>query len=120
MTEIVHVPLGDRAYDVRIGEGLIASAGSHVLPLLHRQRVAIITDENVARLHLEPLKAGLAEAGIEAVALVLPAGEATKNWENLSRSVEWLLTEKVERRDVVVALGGGVIGDLAGFAAAIL
>ncbi len=120
MTEIVHVPLGDRAYDVLIGEGLISEAGRHVLPLLHRRRVAIVTDENVARLHLDALKTGLGQEGIEASALVLPAGEGTKNWENLSRSVEWLLDQKVERRDVVLALGGGVIGDLAGFAAAIL
>lgn len=120
MTEIVHVPLGDRAYDVLIGEGLISEAGRHVLPLLHRRRVAIVTDENVARLHLDALKTGLGQEGIEVSALVLPAGEGTKNWENLSRSVEWLLDQKVERRDVVLALGGGVIGDLAGFAAAIL
>ncbi|MGB5556894.1 MAG: 3-dehydroquinate synthase [Paracoccaceae bacterium] len=120
MTEIVHVPLGDRAYDVRIGPDLIAQAGEHVLPLLHRRRVAVLTDENVASLHLEALKAGLAKAGIDTTTLVLPAGEGTKNWENLSRSVEWLLAEKIERRDVVIAFGGGVIGDLAGFAAAIL
>ncbi len=120
MTEIVHVPLGDRAYDVRIGPELIAQAGDHILPLLHRRRVAVLTDENVASLHLEALKAGLAKAGIDATTLVLPAGEGTKNWENLSRSVEWLLSEKIERRDVVIAFGGGVIGDLAGFAAAIL
>jgi 3-dehydroquinate synthase len=69
---------------------------------------------------LDALKTGLEQEGIEASALVLPAGEGTKNWENLSRSVEWLLDQKVERRDVVLALGGGVIGDLAGFAAAIL
>ena len=120
MTETVHVPLGDRAYDVLIGDGLIAEAGAHLAPLLHRPRVAVLTDENVARLHLEPLKSGLARLGIETVALTLPAGEATKDWSNLSRAVEWLLAEKVERRDIVVALGGGVIGDLAGFAAAIL
>ncbi len=82
--------------------------------------MAVLTDENVAGLHLEPLKSGLAAPGIETVALTLPAGEATKGWSNLSRAVEWLLAEKVERRDIVIALGGGVIGDLAGFAAAIL
>ncbi len=120
MTETVHVPLGDRAYDVRIGEGLIAEAGGLVAPLLHRPRVAVLTDQNVAALHLDTLKDGLARAGIDTVALILPAGEATKNWDQLTRSVEWLLAEKIERRDVVIALGGGVIGDLAGFAAAIL
>ncbi len=120
MMETVHVPLGERAYDVRIGEGLIAAAGTHIAPFLHRPRVAVLTDENVARLHLEPLRAGLAAQGIETVALSLPAGEATKDWSNLCRAVEWLLAEKIERRDIVIALGGGVIGDLAGFAAAIL
>jgi len=120
MTETVQVPLGDRAYDVRIGDGLITAAGDHILPLLNRPRVAILTDENVAALHLDALKSGLAAADIDATALILPAGEATKSWNNLSRSVEWLLAEKIERRDIVIALGGGVIGDLAGFAAAIL
>ena len=116
----VHVPLGDRAYDVRIGAGLIARAGTEIAPLLARPRVAIVTDENVAALHLEPLKAALSAEGIAHDALILPAGEATKSWPHLTRCVEWLLERKVERRDVVLALGGGVIGDLVGFAAAIL
>ncbi|WP_108501235.1 3-dehydroquinate synthase [Paracoccus indicus] len=116
----VHVPLGDRAYDVRIGTGLIGRAGAEIAPLLARPRVVIVTDENVAALHLEPLKAALKGEGIAHEALVLPAGEATKSWPHLTRCVEWLLEQKVERRDVVLALGGGVIGDLVGFAAAIL
>jgi 3-dehydroquinate synthase len=120
MTEIVHVPLGERAYDVKIGTGLIARAGAEIAPLLGRERVAVVTEENVARLHLETLRAGLAAAGIEMEALVLPAGESTKGWAEFSRTVEWLLERKVERNDMVVAFGGGVIGDLVGFAAAIL
>lgn len=120
MTETVHVPLGDRAYDVLIGPGLLAGAGDLIGPLLARPRVAILTDATVARLHLEPFRAALGQAGIATVAKVLPAGEATKAWAPLGEAVEWLLAEKVERRDIVVALGGGVIGDLAGFAAAIL
>ena len=120
MSEIVRVPLGDRAYDVRIGAGLLAAAGAHIAPLLSRLKLAVITDENVADLHLPALRAGLAASEIEMSTLVLPAGEATKDWANLSRAVDWLLHEKVERYDVVVAFGGGVIGDLAGFAAAIL
>ena len=116
----VHVPLGERAYDVRIGVGLIASAGQEIAPFLRRPHVAIVTDENVAGLHLAPLQAALAAEGITSEALVLPAGEATKSWPHLTRCVEWLLEQKVERRDVVIALGGGVIGDLVGFAAAIL
>ncbi|MBU2936870.1 MULTISPECIES: 3-dehydroquinate synthase [Pacificibacter] len=119
--QTVHVPLGDRAYDVRIGEGLVAVAGAHIAPLLgKKKRVCVITEENVAALHLGTLRSGLAAAGIEMEALVLPAGESTKCWAELTKSVEWLLAQKVERNDVVVAFGGGVIGDLAGFAASIL
>jgi 3-dehydroquinate synthase len=117
---VIHVPLGDRAYDVRIADGLIGRAGAEIAPLLRRPRVAVVTDANVAAAHLAALEAGLRAAGIASSALVLPAGEATKGWAELARTVEWLLAEKVERRDVVVALGGGVIGDLVGFAAAIL
>jgi 3-dehydroquinate synthase len=120
MSETVHVPLGERAYDVHIGSGLLARSGALVAPLLARKRVAIVTDENVGPLHLAALEAGLAEAGISAVSLTLPAGESTKGWPQFERTVEWLLEQKVERRDVVVALGGGVIGDLVGFAAAVL
>lgn len=122
MTEpvTVHVPLGARAYDVRIGAGLIDRAGAEIAPLLQRPRVAIVTDETVAGLHLDRLQASLAKDGIASVALVLPAGEATKTWPHLSRTVDWLLDQKVERRDIVLAFGGGVIGDLAGFAAAVL
>ncbi|OZB13738.1 MAG: 3-dehydroquinate synthase, partial [Rhodobacterales bacterium 34-62-10] len=79
-----------------------------------------ITDENVAKRHLDALRAGLATAGITMEALVLPPGETTKSWPHLTTSVEWLLEQKVERKDVVIAFGGGVIGDLVGFAAAIL
>ncbi|SIS64933.1 3-dehydroquinate synthase [Paracoccus saliphilus] len=122
MTETthVHVPLGERAYDVRIGPGLIAGAGAEIAPLLHRSRVCIVTDETVSALHLERLRDALSVEGIASEALVLPAGEATKSWPHLTRCVEWLLEQKIERRDIVVALGGGVIGDLVGFAAAIL
>ncbi len=116
----VRVELGARSYEVRIGRGLIARAGAEIAPLLQRRRVAILTDERVAGLHLDAFRAALGAEGIAAAALALPPGEATKGWAGLERAVEWLLAEKVERRDVVVALGGGVIGDLAGFAAAIL
>ncbi len=118
--ETVRVELGERAYDVQIGEGLIETAGARILPVLTQRRVAIVTDANVAEVHLEPFRAALEAAGIRSTALVLPAGEATKGWAEFSRCVEWLLAEQVERRDVVVALGGGVIGDLVGFAAAVL
>ncbi|MFD0858373.1 3-dehydroquinate synthase [Roseovarius aquimarinus] len=120
MSQIIHVPLGARAYDVHVGPGLLGKAGALVGPLLKRRRVAVITDEAVGALHLESLRAGLAEAGIEMTALALPPGEATKCWAELQRATEWLLEAQIERGDVVVALGGGVIGDLVGFAAAIL
>ena len=122
MTEAitVHIPLDNRAYDVRIGQGLIQDAGAQIGPFLQRSRVAIVTDETVSALHLQPLQTALAAAGIDSEALVLPAGETTKSWPQLTRCVEWLLEQRIERRDIVIALGGGVIGDLVGFAAAIL
>ena len=120
MTETVRVALGARAYDIEIGEGLIAEAGTRITPYLHRDRVAIITEERVAGHHLETLLAGLEAAGIEARTLTLPPGESTKDWANLTRTVEWLIAQQIERDDLLIAFGGGVIGDLAGFAAAIL
>lgn len=116
----VHVPLDGRAYDVRIAPGLLDRAGAEIAPLLPRPKVWIVTEETVAGLHLGALKAGLAQEGIAAEALILPPGETTKSWPYLTQVVEWLLSEKVERKDVVIAFGGGVIGDLVGFAAAIL
>jgi 3-dehydroquinate synthase len=116
--QTVRVELGTRAYEVRIGPGLLARTGAEIAPLLKRPRVAVITDETVAALHLEALRDGLGNVAM--TALALPAGEATKGWPQFTRAVEWLLAERVERSDVVVALGGGVIGDLAGFAAAVL
>ncbi|MEO1283892.1 MAG: 3-dehydroquinate synthase [Pseudomonadota bacterium] len=120
MMEKVHVPLDDRAYDVLIGQGLLAQSGAVIGPLLQRSRVAIVTDERVGGLHLDTLISGLAMAGITSNYMSLPAGEATKSWPYLQQTVEWLLSEKIERNDVVIALGGGVIGDLVGFAASIL
>lgn len=118
--ETVHVPLGDRAYDILIGEGLLADAGHRIAPLLVQKRVAVITDANVADLHLETLLTALKSAGLYASSLVLPAGEATKSWARLEQVVEWLIAAKIERDDAVIAFGGGVIGDLVGFAAAIM
>ena len=120
MTNIVPVNLGERSYEVRIGPGLIDRAGAEIAPLLRRPRVVVVTDETVAGLHLARLSAALQAEGIAVSALALPSGEATKGWPQFARCVEWLLEQKVERRDVVVAFGGGVIGDLVGFAAAVL
>lgn len=122
MTQIdrVHVPLGARAYDVVIGQGLLAQAGALIAPLLARKQVAVLTETRVARLHLAALEDGLRAAGIVPTAHALPPGEATKAWDGLAEAVEFLLDARIERRDMVLALGGGVIGDLGGFAAAVL
>ena len=118
MTGIVHVPLGERAYDVHVGRGLMGRAGALIAPLLRRPRVFVVTETRVAALHLAGLRAGLGD--VTAEALELEPGEGTKGWAGLTRVVEWLLDRRCERGDVIVALGGGVIGDLVGFAAAIL
>jgi 3-dehydroquinate synthase len=116
----VAVALGERSYPIDIGEGLIAEAGARLKPLLARPVTAIVTDSNVARLHLDRLIASLAGAGIAATPIVLPAGEATKSYAHLAELCDRLLAAGIERRDMIIAFGGGVIGDLAGFAAAIL
>ena len=120
MTNVVPVALGSRSYEVRIGTGLIDRLGPEISPLLKRRKVAVVTDETVAAHHLLRLAKSLESAGIAMTALALPPGEATKGWEQFTRCVEWLLDQKIERRDVVVAFGGGVVGDLVGFAAAVL
>jgi len=116
----VRVDLGARAYDIVIGDGLIAGAGGRIKALFPKARAAIVTDENVAAHWLEPLRRSLAEAGIEATAIVCPPGETTKSYAQFARVSDALIGARIERRDIVIALGGGVIGDLAGFAAATL
>lgn len=118
--DVVPVALGARSYEVRIGPGLIDRAGAEIAPLLRRKKAAIITDETVAAAHLARLVAALEAEGIAVSALALPPGEQTKGWAQFARAVEWLLEQKIERRDIVVAFGGGVIGDLVGFASAVL
>jgi 3-dehydroquinate synthase len=116
----VHVPLGERAYDILIGPGLIARAGAEIASRLKGRKAAVITDANVAPIYLDALVASLEAAGITASSLVLPAGEKTKSFEHLMTVCDKVLEARVERNDYVVALGGGVIGDLAGFAAGIV
>jgi 3-dehydroquinate synthase len=118
--DIVSVNLGNRTYDIHIGENLLQEAGRHIAPLLNRPFIAIVTDENVARHHLKTLEASLTVAGIRSAAIILPPGEKTKSFAALADLCEQLLAAGVERRDKIIALGGGVIGDLTGFAAAIL
>jgi 3-dehydroquinate synthase len=116
----VHVPLGDRAYDILIGPGLIARAGAEINARLKGRKAAIVTDANVAPIYLDALVASLETSGIACSTLVLPAGEKTKSFEHLMTVCDKVLEARVERNDYVVALGGGVIGDLAGFAAGIV
>ncbi len=120
MERVVHVPLGDRAYDILIGPGLTAHAGGEITSRLKGRKAAIVTDENVAPLYLEMLMDSLQTDGIEAVSLTLPAGEKTKSLDHLATVCDMVLSARIERNDVVIALGGGVIGDLAGFAAGIV
>ncbi len=114
------MPLGERAYDILIGPGLIARAGAEIASRLKGRKAAIITDEHVAPLYLEALVKSLEGSGIMSAQLVLPAGEKTKSFEHLMTVCDKILEARVERNDYVVALGGGVIGDLAGFAAGIV
>ncbi|MCM2502543.1 3-dehydroquinate synthase [Aureimonas altamirensis] len=119
-TRKVHVDLGARSYDILVGGGLVARAGQEIAARLPGIRAAIVTDEHVAALHLDRLSAALDEAGIDHVSIVLPAGETTKSFDHLMQLVDALLGARLERGDAVVALGGGVIGDLSGFAAGIV
>ena len=116
----VHVPLGERAYDILIGPGLIARAGAEIASRIKGRKAAIITDRSVAAHYLEPLKASLADAGIASHAVILPPGEKTKSFEPLIEACDEVLGARIERNDAVIALGGGVIGDLAGFVAGIV
>ncbi len=117
----VRVGLGSRAYDILIGDRLIETAAEHVALRMDGARVAIVTDENVAAAgHLQQLKTSLAKSGIDHAELILPAGEKTKSFEHLQTCVSAILDARLERGDAVIALGGGVIGDLAGFAAGIV
>ena len=116
----VHVNLADRSYNISIGQNLIANAGGLIAPVLKRPFAAIVTDENVAKAHLASLEKSLSASGIETKTIILPAGEATKSYKYLAELCDGLLAAGVERRDIVIALGGGVIGDLTGFAASIL
>ena len=116
----IEVGLGARAYDILIGPGLLERAGEEIAARLPGARVAIVTDENVAAAQLPALQAGLDRAGVASAVVTLPPGEKTKSFSHLQEVVDGVLAAKLERRDAVIALGGGVIGDLAGFAAGIV
>jgi 3-dehydroquinate synthase len=116
----VDVALGDRAYDIVIGRDVLQSLGTRIAALRPGVRTAIVTDRNVARHWLAPTEAALAQAGIASSAIVVDEGEGSKTYAGLEKISEALIAARIERNDLVVALGGGVVGDLAGFAAAIL
>ncbi len=119
-TERLHVPLGARAYDIVVGRGLLAQADRLTAPVLEKPRVAIVTDETVAALHLAALQAAFDRGSVRHDAIVLPPGERTKDFRHLESLLDRLLDLGLERADTLVALGGGVVGDLAGFAASVL
>jgi 3-dehydroquinate synthase len=118
--ERIPVELGGRSYDILVGRGLVARAGEHVAPFAGRNRLVVITDETVAAHHLEPLEAGFRAAGLAFRTLVLPPGEPTKDFAHFQRLSEDILAGGIDRGSLLVALGGGVVGDLTGFAAATL
>lgn len=119
-TREVVVDLAERSYAIVIGPGLMGRAGEMVAARLDRPRTAIVTDANVARLHLAGLKSSLDDAGVETTEIVVAPGEQSKCFATLAQVCDGLLEAGIERRDTIIAFGGGVVGDLAGFAAAIL
>ncbi len=116
----INVELQERSYQILIGEGLLQHAGELIKSMRPQAKCSIVTDRNVARHHLEPLTSVLERAGISTKNVVLEPGEGTKSFVSLTALCETLLSHELERGDLVVALGGGVIGDIAGFAASIL
>ncbi|MFC3068970.1 3-dehydroquinate synthase [Phenylobacterium soli] len=119
MIRVVPVALADHAYDVVIGPGLVDEAGARIAPLLKRKRTAVVSDETVWALHGARLTRALEGAGIAVFPVVVPPGEQTKSFEGLADLLDRLLALELDRSDVIVAFGGGVVGDLTGFAAAI-
>ncbi|MEO9468802.1 3-dehydroquinate synthase [Parasphingorhabdus sp.] len=116
----IPVNLAERSYDICVEAGSLANAGTHLEPYASNGRLFVITDDNVGKNWLPALEAALSEKGLNVVSHVLPAGEQTKSWNVLEDLTDWLLAGGVERSDTLVALGGGVIGDLTGFAASVI
>src|SRR5215471_11749184 len=113
---VVEVALGDRAYDIVIGRDVLGSLGTRVAALRPGARTAIVTDRSVAKHWLKKTEASLEEAGILTSRIIVEEGEGSKSYAGLERVSEALIAAKIERNDLVIALGGGVVGDLAGFA----
>jgi 3-dehydroquinate synthase len=117
---VVNVALGARSYDIIIGRGMLASLGARIAALRPGAKAVIVTDDNVQRYHLEPAEAALRNAGVAAHRVIVPAGEASKSYRVFEQVCEAIIASRIERADLVIALGGGVIGDLAGFAASVV
>jgi 3-dehydroquinate synthase len=117
---IVNVALGTRSYDIVIGRGLLASLGTRIAALRPGAKAVIVTDDNVARYHLDPAEAALRHAGVAASRVVVPPGEASKSYGVFEQVCEAVIASRIERGDLAIALGGGVIGDLTGFVAAVV
>lgn len=117
---IVKVDLADKAYDIRVEAGLLGNAAQYLAPMLGQRRALIVTDFHVATHVLPKLLASLDAAGIDHVEHVLPSGEGAKSWAQLEALTDWLLDQHIERSDHIIALGGGVVGDITGFAAHIV
>src|SRR5689334_15001540 len=111
----ISVSLGDRSYDVHVGAGLIARAGELIAPLAPSKRVFVVSDTHVAPLHGWALSQSLEAAGLSAMGAVVPAGEEAKSFHWLEWLCATLIEQGIDRRDLVIAFGGGVVGDLAGF-----
>lgn len=116
----LRVELGERAYDIVVGGGLLEQTGTLLRPVLNRPRAVVVTDQTVAGLHLPMLRTALAAEKIECDEIIVPPGESAKSFTCLAEVVDQLLDLEIERQDMLIALGGGVVGDLTGFAAAIL
>ena len=118
--DIVRVDLGARSYDIVVGHGALSELGVRLLPLLKRKRVFVLTDETVARLHMDALKTALRPSGIETDVMALAPGEQSKSFSNLEGILDWLLEAGADRGDVLIAFGGGVVGDIAGLSASLM
>lgn len=118
--DTLHVPMGERSYDIHVGDGAIGRAGSILKDKLRAPRTVIVTDENVAKDWLQPLQESLSAADIRNRAIVIPPGEHTKGMQHLEKLLDDLLEHNIDRKTTLIALGGGVVGDLTGFAAAVV
>lgn len=118
--DTLHVPMGERSYDIHVGDGAIARAGNILEHKLRAPRTVIVTDENVAKDWLKPLQKSLDGANIRNRAIVIPPGEHTKSMQHLEGLLDDLLAHNIDRKTTLIALGGGVVGDLTGFAAAVV